>query len=526
MAVQTKEVLKSYFNTFDRPNESQFVDLIDSLQRQVFYDVKDYGAIGDGIADDTQQIQAAIDAASSTGGQVIFPQGIFRILGPINIYANNVSLIGSGAGATILRAANAKEDIAMIVIGNGVTTCAHTTVAKMLIDSVNEKTANQAIKLDLCFKTWLYELRLEKQYNGIYAINSTQTYLRDSDIRDTKNDAIIWESSPGYDFYINNVVADNPNSNNVGNGINWLGGENFVIHNCDFLNFNVGLNIHPETGKQCRFGFFSAAEFDFASDNCIKITSEDGGDVVGINFTTTWSGTATNYGVLISDGTGLVQGIRFVSHKSMHNGLAGIRLAGGMDIHILGCDVIGNSQTVSGSRSGIEVSSNMGDNWSIIGSRIGNGYQQGNTQDHGISLDSGSYSNVAIIGNDVATNISDGISLNGSTFSNAKIFANNGNRIEILSSNATPELWLENTNANHISKIYDDGNLHIEGEGQNIWINGASVADILLALGGGKVSIGAASGNSVFSITGLPTSATGLVSGDIWNNGGILTIVS
>lgn len=452
MTAQSKTVLKGYFNTGDAPTEAQFIDLVDSFQRQMIFDVRDYGAVGDGVADDTQQIQAAIDAASVNGGVVSFPPGVFSILGPINVFANNVSLIGSGAGATAIRAANAHEDIAMIVIGNGVTTCAHSTIARMLVDSVNQKTANQAIKLNKCFKTWLYDLRFEKQYNGLYVYNSTQTYFRDSDIRDTKNDGVIWENTlgNGYDLYINNVVADNPDITNTGNGVNWLGGENFVIQNCDFLKFQTGLNVHPTTGHQCRFGFFVNAEFDFASDNCIKITGNENGDVVGITFTNTWSGSAANYGVLFENaGTGLVQGIRMIGHKSLHNGLAGIRLAGGQDIHLLGCDVIGNSQTVPNARSGIEVASGMGDCWSIVGCKSGNGYQQGNTQDWGINLDGGhTYTNVIMANNDVHENTSGGINLNGAVI------------------------------------------------------------------------------NNKINFIGLPTSAAGLNSGDVWNNGGVLTIVA
>lgn len=48
-----------------------------------FYDVKEYGAVGDGITDDTQAVQAAINAAAVKGGTVFFPNGVYHIGGPV-----------------------------------------------------------------------------------------------------------------------------------------------------------------------------------------------------------------------------------------------------------------------------------------------------------------------------------------------------------------------------------------------------------------------------------------------------------
>lgn len=61
-------------------------------------DVRDFGAIGDGVADDTVAIQAAIDALTS-GGIVIFPVGTYKTTALITIL-DNVTLLGT-KGAVI-----------------------------------------------------------------------------------------------------------------------------------------------------------------------------------------------------------------------------------------------------------------------------------------------------------------------------------------------------------------------------------------------------------------------------------------
>jgi hypothetical protein len=59
--------------------------------------VKDFGAVGGGVADDTAAIQAAIDANPSKN--IFFPPGTYKVAGTITITSSS-ALVGAGAGVT------------------------------------------------------------------------------------------------------------------------------------------------------------------------------------------------------------------------------------------------------------------------------------------------------------------------------------------------------------------------------------------------------------------------------------------
>src|SRR6266581_4902361 len=74
--------------------------------RPSFFNVTDFGAVGNGIADDTDAIAQAMNAASSSfltgqGGAVVLPPGTY-LSSPITLLSN-VALWGAGPKATILK---------------------------------------------------------------------------------------------------------------------------------------------------------------------------------------------------------------------------------------------------------------------------------------------------------------------------------------------------------------------------------------------------------------------------------------
>ena len=84
---------------------SLFLFLGISAAFAVEFNVKDYGAVGDGVTDDRRAIQSALDAIPYTsGGKIYLPPGIYKVNAPINIRKSNISFIGAGTTETTLLA--------------------------------------------------------------------------------------------------------------------------------------------------------------------------------------------------------------------------------------------------------------------------------------------------------------------------------------------------------------------------------------------------------------------------------------
>jgi len=112
-----------------------FVSLFLAMVAQIAradYNVRDYGAVGNGVHDDTASIQAAIDACDNAGGgTVFFPTGHYNETGLVvgssaaasNHHQSHVFLEGSAPRAAVLRYVGSTSGIALKLsgtIGGGV----------------------------------------------------------------------------------------------------------------------------------------------------------------------------------------------------------------------------------------------------------------------------------------------------------------------------------------------------------------------------------------------------------------------
>jgi hypothetical protein len=77
--------------------------------------VKDFGAVGNGVTDDTAAIQAAVTAIAATGGTIYFPVGTYKITDVITVntgvYTTGILLKGAGNKSIISQTGAAKDAI-------------------------------------------------------------------------------------------------------------------------------------------------------------------------------------------------------------------------------------------------------------------------------------------------------------------------------------------------------------------------------------------------------------------------------
>jgi hypothetical protein len=157
-------------STTPRTLANRFADVVN---------VKDFGAIGDGVTDDTAAIQAAIDQAGSQGGgSVFFPAGQYLISATLSITQPNIALFGDALECSYInRSSNftggtiyAKAPTSSLLQNIG--------IYNLSIFDINGSMTNGAhITLDWVAFATIENVRIRDGHSGVALLGAQNIYL-------------------------------------------------------------------------------------------------------------------------------------------------------------------------------------------------------------------------------------------------------------------------------------------------------------------------------------------------------------
>jgi len=392
--------------------------------------VRDFNAVGDGIADDTEEIQNAINAASLKGlGAIVYlPSGHYRITAALVVTNTKVTLIGDGIDSTIIRQATANADGVFfnypvsfglptgggvrgltIEAGAGFSSGALYGIGStgtglrvlnasdnFSVDNISVNNFGRGIAVLHCWNTrW-------SNYRILYANTALELDLDGTSIGASNTFTAAKISNLGF---TGNVA------NSIGMRIRASGGEFFSF--TDVTSFGRGIVIDPATGsQQVLYVEFQSVRADTTTSHGIVLDGTSR-NVWSIRFDNCWSAYCGGDGIRLTGAN--VDGIRWVGGTLRENiGNGALLETAVKNIDFIAAEITGNSRTVPGTNHGVNVRADV-NLWSVKDCRIGNFAVGAATQQNGIHIAAGASENFVITNNSIVGNLSQPISIGTSS---------------------------------------------------------------------------------------------------------------
>jgi hypothetical protein len=178
--------------------------------------VKDYGAVGDGVTDDTAAIQAAIAA----GTEIRIPAGTYKITSALTVTSDYKRIIGAGIGNTIIFNYGASNAMEVKSLGGASATRIGCSVADLTLDGRNVGAALYVYDAAQCRFDRLECKR--STANGVNALMVIDSTFNEIVATDNASDGIIlsYGTKAGVEFNTNEVVVNSCVAySNVGAGL-------------------------------------------------------------------------------------------------------------------------------------------------------------------------------------------------------------------------------------------------------------------------------------------------------------------
>lgn len=285
-----------------------------------FLNVKSYGAVGNGVTDDTAAFQCAVDAAAAAGGgTILVPAGTYYLAGQVNITTHGITIQGMGSHTTTLRApARMTHDMFRF------TDCLSGAIRNLLIRTNGAAaTAGRAVhsyRADVLIENiWIQDMFTSVEINGkLGRVTILGGYYNPA----PNGTAVLVGGDPTImprpgEVHIINLVVDAGNiTPQPAYALRLRSTEGIWVTDCDFIRCRVGLQIDPPNGYHVVHGFFSGTAWDTCDDRCIVIQPHSGAVAFGMHFSNCWS--ASSWYDCCAIG-GEVSGVQFTGHRFLNS---------------------------------------------------------------------------------------------------------------------------------------------------------------------------------------------------------------
>jgi hypothetical protein len=378
---------------------------------------KDYGAVGDGSADDTTAIQNAINAAAALqagrGRGVFLPAGIYKVTAALTILSSNFILAGESVGATVILADGSLTNDT-IQIGNGSGTYASIILRDFQIYASSSHTAGSFINVNKANDVTIENFSMNNPFTGITVQGaSIKVYIRKGTlnaIRVTTGVGIQVTNGAAGDTYISDIIISNSPASMPAAGIQITQSGHFNITRCNITSCTKGLHLNPGASQDVTYGFVTDTLFDSCGSHGLHVNPTNAsGRVRSMVFTGSWfAGSTANYGIEIGGvASSTVNGIRFSNCRILNNWQHGVLISYASATYIVfdGCHIVGNGQAAANTWDAINCVANVNGvdlTDCILGGAVGTA--AANQQRYGLNLAAGTSADWMLSGNDWSGN--------------------------------------------------------------------------------------------------------------------------
>jgi len=357
--------------------------------------VKDFGAKGDGVTDDTFAFNNAQIYANSINASVYLPSpdAFYLLAGTVTVLT---SMRGTGY-ATVIKTSSATADVFQITDPGCV-------LEDFWLTSTVTRTAGYFINSIGVNYTRLQRLGLINWFNGVGLTGGACTTFRLVDCSMSTNvvggiGVTISTAVNAVDVLLRDVYIVGPTSGaQCAAGIQVTNVGDLTLEHVETVKCGTGFNIQPGAGQVIQCLYCSNSLFDSGSGTGVQFNMQSTGTVQLAKFVNCWAVTNANGFVLSASSAGTCTNAEFINCIGSNN-------VGGVGFQIVHSGVT-NTNVIGGSYAlnayGVYINTSV-TRFNLMGIRIGASGQFGNNTINGLVL-AGSNDQFTILGCDVTNN--------------------------------------------------------------------------------------------------------------------------